>query len=125
MQQELQQDQSTAATTEIIEGFNEVFNRHDVDGIMVAMTEDCLFESAGPVPEGGRYQGQQAVQAVWERFFASSPRAVFEAEDLFAAWDRGMYGWADDGSGSGHVRRMDISKVRDGKVTENLWQLKV
>ncbi|MCH9037474.1 MAG: hypothetical protein IH860_09200 [Chloroflexi bacterium] len=38
----------------------------------------------------------------------------------FAAWDRGMYGWADDGSGSGHVRRVDIFKVRDGKVTENL-----
>ena len=25
--------------------FNEAFNRHDVDAVMAAMTDDCVFES--------------------------------------------------------------------------------
>src|ERR1700693_5903844 len=81
------QDPGTKATLAAIERFNEAFNRHDVDGVMAAMTEDCIFDDTPP-PDGERYQGQTAVRGYWERFFAGSPDAVFEAEELFAAGDR-------------------------------------
>ena len=71
-----QLESQTASTLAVVEAFNEVFNRHDVDAIMNAMTDDCVFEGTGPVPDGARFQGQVAVRAVWERLFSSSPRAL-------------------------------------------------
>jgi ketosteroid isomerase-like protein len=82
-------DTAEAATIAAIERFNEAFNRHDVDSVMAAMTDDCIFESTSP-PDGGRFEGQTAVRAVWEGFFYSSPDAVFETEELFAARDRAV-----------------------------------
>ena len=81
-------DAATAETIAAIERFNEAFNRHDVDAIMAAMTDDCVFESTGPAPDGPRFVGQDAVRAVWEDFFRSSPHAYFDVEEMFAAGDR-------------------------------------
>lgn len=80
---------TTAATLAAAERFNEAFNRHDVDGVMAAMTEDCVFDNTPP-PEDQRYEGQQAVRTFWERFFAASPAAQFSTEELFAAGDRSV-----------------------------------
>ena len=77
-------DAATAETIAAIERFNEAFNRHDVDAIMAAMTDDCVFESTGPAPDGPRFVGQDAVRAVWEDFFRSSPHAYFDVEEMFA-----------------------------------------
>ena len=84
MQHRMQQDAQTASTIEVIERFNEASNQHDVDAIMAAKTDDFVFENTYPPPDGERYEGQPAVRAFWERFFRSSPTAVFETEDLFA-----------------------------------------
>ncbi len=118
-----------AATIAAIERFNEAFNRHDVAGVMAAMTDDCVFESTGPQPDGVRFEGQAAVREVWEGFFRSSPNASFETEDMFAAGDRcvvrWLYRWAVDSPGEpGHVRGVDIFRVRDGKVAEKLSYVK-
>ena len=45
-------DQLSAITLAAIERFNTAFNAHDVDGVMAAMTDDCLFENTGPAPMG-------------------------------------------------------------------------
>ncbi len=119
---------TTEETLAVIERFNEAFNRRDVDAVMALMTDDCVFENTSPVPDGERYEGHVAVRACWERFFASSPRAVFEVEDLFAAGDRclvrWLYRWGGDGPGAGHVRGVDVFRVRDGKVAEKLSYVK-
>ena len=60
-----QLESQTAATLAVVEAFNEAFNRHDVAAIMRAMTDDCVFEGTGPTPDGQRFQGQEAVRAVW------------------------------------------------------------
>jgi ketosteroid isomerase-like protein len=116
------QDQSTAATIAAVERFNEAFNRHDVDAVMACMTDDCVFESTGPAPDGGRVEGQAAMRAVWEGFFGSSPSAVFEAEEIFATGDRcvvrWLYRWTDANGQPGRVRGVDVMRVRDGKVSE-------
>ena len=116
------------ATLELIERFNDAFNRHDVDAIMALMTDDCLFENTSPAPDGERHVGQAAVRAFWERFFAASPQAVFEAEATAAcgeyAFCRWRYHWGGDDADAGHVRGVDIFRVRDGKVAEKLSYVK-
>src|SRR5580658_579670 len=59
--------------------FSAAFDRHDLDGVMAAMTADCVFESTAP-PDGVRYQGQAAVRRAWAEFFAASSDAVFTTE---------------------------------------------
>jgi ketosteroid isomerase-like protein len=116
------------STVEAIERFNAAFNQHDVDGVMRAMTEDCVFENTYPPPDGERHAGQAAVRAFWERFFASSPSAIFETEDMFATGDRcvvrWLYRWVEPDGERGHVRGVDVFRVRDGKVAEKLAYVK-
>jgi ketosteroid isomerase-like protein len=114
-------------TLGVVERFNDAFGRRDVDAIMAAMTPDCVFESTSP-PDGQRYEGQNAVRAFWTEFFGSSPTAVFDAEEAFAAGDRAtvrwIYRWEDANGNEGHVRGVDVFRVRDGKVAEKLSYVK-
>jgi ketosteroid isomerase-like protein len=112
-----------AATLATIERFNAAFNRHDVDAVMALMTDDVVFENTSPAPDGERHEGQAAVRAFWEHFFATSPNARFEVEDIFAAGDRCTVRWRYDWDG-GHIRGVDLFRVRDGKVAEKLSYVK-
>ena len=116
-------DEQTAATLAAVARFNAAFDRHDVDGVMAAMTEDCVFENTGPAPDGERYAGAAAVRAVWERFFQVNPRASIVVEEQFAAGERCVQRWRYDW-GSGHVRGVDVLRVRDGRVAEKLSYVK-
>ena len=114
-------------TRQTVERFNEAFNRHDVDAIMRCMTADCVFENTRPAPDGTRLAGQAAIRSFWEEFFARSPQARFDTEDLFAAGDRcvvqWVYHWVRDGK-PGHVRGVDVFRVRDGQVAEKCSYVK-
>jgi predicted SnoaL-like aldol condensation-catalyzing enzyme len=92
------------------------------------MTDDCIFENTSPFPDGTRYEGQAAVRTFWADFFAGSPHAHFEAEDTFAAGDRATvrwrYTWKNDDGSEGHIRGVDVFRVRDGKVAEKLAYVK-
>ena len=122
------QDPLTASTIAAIHRFNDAFNRHDVDAVMEAMTYDCVFENTYPAPDGTRHEGCDAVRAVWEDFFRSSPNAVFETEELVGCGDRAVarwrYRWIDKNGVPGHVLGVDVLRVRDGKVAEKLAYVK-
>ena len=128
MQAEVQTEPQDASTMDAIRRFDEAFNRHDVDAIMAEMTDDCVFESTYPPPDGKRYEGQDAVREVWNDFFRSSPDAIFETEELFVAGDRCTGRWIYRNSGADgaahHIRGFDVFKVRDGKVAEKLSYVK-
>jgi ketosteroid isomerase-like protein len=115
------------ATRQAVERFNEAFNSHDVDAIMSLMTEDCVFENTRPAPDGTRITGQAAVRTFWEEFFRRSPQAYFETEELVASDDRCVvrwtYRWVRDGV-PGHVRGVDLFRVRDAKIAEKLSYVK-
>ncbi len=115
-------------TLVVIQQFHDAFNRHDVPAIMALMTDDCIFENTYPPPDGERFQGQAAVRAFWEHLFAGSPQAHFEIEDSFASHHRGVirwrYAWANADGSPGHVRGVDVFRVRDGKVAEKLSYVK-
>ena len=121
-------DITTESTLTTIRRFNDAFNRHDVEAIMALMTDDCVFENTSPAPDGERYEGQQAIRAFWQRFFAGTPSARFETEDMFASGDRctvrWRYTWAEADGTPGYVRGVDVFRVRDGKVAEKLSYVK-
>jgi ketosteroid isomerase-like protein len=116
-------DPTTQATIETIDRFNEAFNRHDVDAIMALMTDDVVFDSTSPAPDGKRFEGQEAVRRVWESLFRASPDSHFEGEEIFATGDRCVVRWRYS-FGAGHVRGVDIMRVRDGKVSEKFSYVK-
>lgn len=118
---------SAAATLGVVERFNAAVNRHAVDEVMALMTEDCVFENTRPAPDGERFEGSAAVRGFWTAFFERSPKARFETEEVFAAGDRctvrWVYHWIRD-EREGHVRGVDVFRVRDGRVAEKLSYVK-
>lgn len=128
MHTDLQAADRAAGTLSTINRFNAAFNRHDVDAIMALMTDDCVFENTYPPPDGQRFEGQAAVRGAWSEFFQSSPNALFEAEELFVADDRctvrWLYRWTAADGTPGHIRGVDVFRVRDGKVAEKLAYVK-
>ena len=120
-------DDETAATLAAVDAFNEAFNAHDVDAVMERMTEDAVFESTSP-PAGERHVGAAAVRTAWEAFFAASPTAHFDAEDVIVAGDRcvvrWIYTWQDDDGSARSIKGVDVLRVRDGKVAEKLAYVK-
>jgi ketosteroid isomerase-like protein len=114
-------------TVDTVNRFNEAFNRHDVDAIMALMTDDCVFENTRPVPDGERFVGQAAVRGYWMKLFERSPHARFDAEEIIGMGDRcvvtWVYHWIRDGV-PGHVRGVDVFKVRDERVAEKLSYVK-
>jgi ketosteroid isomerase-like protein len=89
---------------------------------MDAMTDDCVFESTTP-PDGTRHEGQRAVRAAWIDFFGHAHDAHFATEELLVCGDRAVtrwcYTWAE-----GHVRGVDVYRVRAGRVAEKLSYVK-
>lgn len=124
----MQEVAQTASTIEIINQFNDAFNRHDVQAVMALMTDDCLFENTYPSPDGEKFEGQVAVRHFWEEFFRSSPDAVFQSEEMFAHEDRCVirwtYHWTNTDGCRRHVRGVDVLRVRNGKVAEKLAYVK-
>jgi ketosteroid isomerase-like protein len=114
--------------TNLLEAFNEAFNRHDAGDMMALMTEDCAFENTYPPPNGTRLEGQASVKEFWEGFFRSSPQARIEIEEMFVNDDRGVqrwvYHWVDEKGDTGHVRGVDVFRFLDGKIAEKLSYVK-
>lgn len=108
--------------------FSAAFGSGDVDRVMALMTDDCVFESTSPAPDGARHEGADAVRRVWEELFAGTPDAAFTEEESFVCDDRAVlrwrFDWTDPDTGAGHVRGVDVVRLRDGKVAEKLSYVK-
>jgi ketosteroid isomerase-like protein len=117
----------TAETEDVLGRFNAAFGRLDADAVMALMTEDCIFENTFPAPDGEQYAGARQVHEFWSRFFESTPSARFEAEETLVFGERAVvrwvFHWESDGV-AGHVRGIDLFKIRGGKVAEKLSYVK-
>lgn len=110
-----------------IERFQAAVNRHDVDAVMAAVTDDCVFESTLP-PDGDRYEGAAAIGAFFRKLFDSAADRTFDIEEVITSGDRAVmrwcHRWADVSGSANHVRGVDLFRVRNGKVAEKLSYVK-
>jgi ketosteroid isomerase-like protein len=111
-------------TLDLVRRFNEAFNQHDVEGVMQLMTDDVVFENTS----GGRFEGQVAVRGLLTRAFELMAKGRFAAEGVFAAGDRCLVQWTytfnSEKPDGGHVRGVDIFRLRQGLVAEKFSYVK-
>ena len=108
-------------TTDFLQAYADAFNRHDADGIMAFMTEDCVFEaSAGPEVCGARYTGRDAVRAAFVDVWTTFPDAHWGDARYFVQGDRGISEWTFTGTRADgarvEVHGCDLLTFRDGKI---------
>lgn len=113
---------------EVVLRFNAALNARDLSGMMAYLTEDTVFENTAPAPDGTRYVGLPEVRAFWQGFFEGSTRASIEPEELFACGERVVmrwrYAWEAGGGGQGHIRGIDVYRLRHGRIAEKLSYVK-
>ena len=118
----------TDATLLTIHAFNAALNAHDIDAVMALMTDDCIFENTYPAPDGTTYSGKETVTRFWKEFFRDSPHAHIEIEEIFGLGFhcvmRWKYTWGDAEGNPGHVRGVDIFKIKEGLISEKLSYVK-
>ena len=116
------------AAMRVVLDFNEAFNRHDVTGMIQLMSDDCVFENTTPPPDGAAYSGKAALTRFWESFFCESPRAQIKIEEIIGFGERCVmrwrYSWVDSAGEEGHVRGVDVFRVRGGLIHEKLSYVK-
>jgi ketosteroid isomerase-like protein len=126
--------QVKTATSEAADGlrvaraFNDALNRGDLPGMLECLSEDTVFENTSPAPDGERYVGRAAVAAFWGEFLRAAERVHIEVEEVFALGDRCVmrwrYEWRGQDGGPGHVRGVDLYRVRGGLIVEKLSYVK-
>jgi uncharacterized protein (TIGR03086 family) len=105
--------------------FNAAFGSGDVDAALALVTDDIVFESTSPAPDGQRHEGRDAVGTAWSAVMGT-PEMSFTEEESFVSGDRAVVRWAYAWGGEepGHVRGVDILRFRDGLVCEKLSYVK-
>jgi hypothetical protein len=108
--------------------FNEAFNRHDVAAMMNVLSDDCVFEETFPAPDGTVISGKEAIGELFQNFIRESPQAHIEVEEIFGLGFRCVlrwrYDWTDKTGKQGHVRGVDIFKLKDNLICEKLSYVK-
>jgi ketosteroid isomerase-like protein len=108
---------------DVVRRFNEAWGAHDLEATLAMMTDDARFESTGPFPDGTVFVGHEAIRGAWADIFANTKSRFIEEETLAAGPDAVVARWVYDW-GDGHIRGIDLFKVRDGKVSEKLSYVK-
>ena len=108
----------------LMDSFTAALNSHDLDAVLALVTDDIVFESTSPAPDGTRYEGKATVRRAWADLLESTPKARFTVEEQFSdGAGRAIVRWRYDW-GEGHVRGVDIVRVRDGRLAESLAYVK-
>ena len=109
-------------TIDVVERFGAAWGDHDLEAVLSMITDDCIFESTGPAPDGVRSEGPEAIRVIWQPIFDDTA-SRFEVEQTIVADDRVVqlwrYQWAD-----GHVRGIDVFRVRGDRVCEKFSYVK-
>ena len=72
--------------------FNAAFGDGDLDAALALVTDDIVFESTSPAPDGQRYEGRDAVRAAWTEVMRT-PGMSFTEEESFVSGDRAVVRW--------------------------------
>jgi len=121
---------SKPVTVELLRGFLDAFNRHDLDSIMDYFADDCVFYMPrGEGPRGDMYQGKASVRAGLATRFEGIPNVHYGDDRHWACGDLGVSEWTLTGTSlSGkelRVRGVDLIECVDGRITrkDSFWKI--
>ena len=102
--------------------FNEVWNGHQIDGILEMMTDDVVFEASfGTETWGTRVTGKTEVRAFLEDMFARIPDVRWDEIRHFAHPELVTVEWLTSGTPRTgrpfRVEGCDILRIRDGRIS--------
>lgn len=116
-------DPLTARTADILNRFNDVFQRHDPAALAELVGHGCVIENTVPAPDGARCEGREACIALWTQI-ATAPGTSFDLEDVFVAADRGVIRWRYHWGEGQSVRGVNLMRVADGRIVEAMGYVK-
>ena len=90
------------ATREVLEGFLDAFNRHDLEAIMGYFADDCVFYMPrGAKPRGDQFVGKEAVRAGLAKRFEGIPDVHYGDDRHWVCNDGVNDGGVNDGGVNG------------------------
>lgn len=113
----------TAQTTDILNRFNDVFQKHDPAVLADLVARDCVIENTVPAPDGARYEGRDACTRLWTEI-ATAPGTSFDLEDVSVAGDRGVIRWRYRWGEGQSVRGVNLMRVVAGRIVEAMGYVK-
>jgi hypothetical protein len=121
---------SEQVTVELLKGFLEAFNLHDLDAIMSHFADDCVFYMPrGAKPRGDRYAGKKEVRAGLAKRFEGLPDVHYGNDQHWICGNFGVSEWTLTGtSASGQhieVRGVDLLEFAEGKIIrkDSFWKI--
>lgn len=119
------QNDRTAETLAVVTRFENGFNARDLDETMADMTEDAVFEHVAPAGKSiGRFEGCDAIRAVFESLDEHFPNFDLRATEIFAQGERAACQWEIEWDGPdgarAHARGVDVFRMSGGKIAEKL-----
>jgi len=104
----------------IVLDFYAAFNRHDVTGMVKLLSNDCVLETASPLPDGAVYSGIDDIRGYWDELFRGSPLAHIKIEETFGMGLRCIahwkYEWEDEDGEKKHIRGIEVFQVKDDLI---------
>jgi len=121
--------QFSEVTVEFLQAFANAWNRHDVDGLMSFMTDDCVYDtSAGDDVSRTSYEDSDAVRAAFAKVLEILSDAHWGDARHFVSGDRGVSEWVFTGTQADGTRKevngCDILTFREGKIAVKSSYLK-
>jgi len=121
---------SEQVTHELLKGFLEAFNRHDLDAIMSYFADECVFYMPrGAGPRGDMYAGKDAVRAGLATRFEGIPDVHYGEDRHWVCGDFGVSEWTLTGTSTAgqaiEVRGVDLLEFAQGKITrkDSFWKI--
>jgi ketosteroid isomerase-like protein len=121
---------SPFVTVDVLKGFLDAFNRHDLDGIMEYFAEDCVFYMPrGTAPRGDFYSGKMEVRSGLAKRFEGIPDVHYGDDKHWACGDFGVSEWTLTGTMTSgkklNVRGVDLLEFSNGKITrkDSFWKI--
>jgi ketosteroid isomerase-like protein len=121
---------SDHVSKELLKGFLEAFNRHDLDSIMDYFADDCvIYMPRGSTPRGDQYIGRKAVRAGLAKRFEGIPDVHYGDDRHWVCGNFGVSEWTLTGTSvSGQpieVRGVDLLEFDRGKIIRNdsFWKI--
>lgn len=117
-------------TIEVLKGFLEAFNRHDLDSIMSYFADNCVFYMPrGAGPRGDRFVGKAEVRAGLAKRFEGIPDVHYAEDQHWICGDLGVSEWTLTGTAQSgqeiEVRGVDLLEFTGGKIIrkDSFWKI--